>query len=59
MQIGNIVKFLNVDEVKKDKREFNVIEFKDFRECVSVLVLLLKQGKKIKVNFEEMSDEHI
>lgn len=57
MQIGNTLKYMSANEVNKDKREFNVIEFKDFRECVSVLVLLLKQGDRIKVIFEEMSDD--
>lgn len=55
MSIGNTLKYdKNVD---KDKKEFTINSFAEFRECISVLMIRVKERKRTKVIFEEMSDE--
>ena len=55
MQIGNTVKYKN--DVDKNKTEFVINSFESFRECVSVLVLRVKERKLTRVIFEECDYE--
>lgn len=57
MQIGNTLKYMNPNEVNKDKKEFFINSFASFRECVSVLVLYVRNRKRVIVKFEESKDE--
>lgn len=53
MQIGNTLKYIPANEVDKNKREFLINSFTAFRECVSVLVLYVRDRKRVVVKFEE------